>query len=132
MYGRSDATLNPGGVRIGTSEIYRTLEKMEEIIDSLAVGLTENNDVSVVLFVVLKSGYEFNEDMEKAIRDLIKKELTPRHIPKHIRQISEIPVTLNGKKVETAVTKILTGKEVSNKDALLNPKSLEQFLGMQF
>jgi acetoacetyl-CoA synthetase len=132
MYGRSDATLNPGGVRIGTSEIYRTLEKMEEIIDSLAVGLTENNDVSVVLFVVLKSGYEFNEDMEKAIRDLIKKELTPRHIPKHIRQISEIPVTLNGKKVETAVTKILTGKEVSNKDALLNPKSLEQFLGMKF
>ncbi len=132
VYGRSDATLNPGGVRIGTAEIYRVLENIPEISDSLAVGLPQNNDVIIILFVVLNEDFSLNTDLESKIRSIIKQELTPRHLPKFIRQISEIPVTLNGKKVETAVTKILTGQQVSNKDSLLNPKSLEQFENLVF
>jgi acetoacetyl-CoA synthetase len=132
VYGRSDATLNPGGVRIGTAEIYRVLENIPEISDSLAVGLPQNNDVIIILFVVLKDNFSLNSELESKIRSIIKQELTPRHLPKHIRQINEIPVTLNGKKVETAVTKVLTGQHVSNKDSLLNPKSLDQFENLAF
>ncbi|MBM2817211.1 MAG: acetoacetyl-CoA synthase [Ignavibacteria bacterium] len=127
VYGRSDATLNPGGVRIGTAELYRVLEGIPEVSDSLAVGVPFNDDVIIVLFVVLKEGTQLNDELEDRIKMVIRKELTPRHVPKYIKQISEIPITLNGKKVETAVTKILTGQPISNKDALLNPKSLEQF-----
>jgi acetoacetyl-CoA synthetase len=127
VYGRSDATLNPGGVRIGTAEIYRVVESMEEILDSLVIGFPKNNDISVILFVVLKQNYEFNSEIQQKIRSNIKSSLTPRHIPEQIFYITEIPQTLNGKKVEIAVLKTLLGEEVKNKASLLNPDSLQQF-----
>src|SRR5690606_9060664 len=98
-YGRSDATLNPGGVRIGTAEIYRVVESMDEVLDSIVIGYPKNNDVSVVLFVVLKSDLILDENMINSIRKRIRTELTPRHLPETILQINEIPHTLNGKKV---------------------------------
>ncbi len=130
VYGRSDATLNPGGVRIGTSEIYRVVESMNEILDSIVIGYPKNNDVSVILFVVIKDGYEFSEELTDKIKSSIRKELTPRHVPEKIFQISEVPHTLNGKKVEIAVLKTLLGEEVKNKASLINPDSLNQFIGM--
>lgn len=127
VYGRSDATLNPGGVRIGTSEIYRVVENMEEIADSLVIGYPKDNDVSVLLFVVIKDTYQFNDDLIAKIKSFIKKSLTPRHVPEKVFKISEVPHTLNGKKVEIAVLKTLLGEEVKNKASLLNPDSLLQF-----
>ena len=127
VYGRSDATLNPGGVRIGTAEIYRIVENMEEVSDSLVIGQNWNNDVRIILFVVIKDNLNINEDLKDKIRKEIKRLATPRHVPNKIIQIKEIPRTINGKKVEIAVTRIIHGEEVKNKDALVNPKSLEQF-----
>jgi len=131
VYGRSDATLNPGGVRIGTAEIYRVVESMDEVLDSIVIGYPKNNDVSVVLFVVLKSDLILDENMINSIRKRIRTELTPRHLPETILQINEIPHTLNGKKVEIAVLKTILGEEVQNKAALLNPESLNQFIGLK-
>ncbi len=127
VYGRSDATLNPGGIRIGTAEIYRVVESIEEVNDSIVVGQNWKNDVRVILFVVLKSGYKLNEDLQKKIKQLIRDNLTPRHVPDKILSINEVPVTLNGKKVEIAVTKIINGEIVKNTDVLANPQSLKQF-----
>jgi len=127
VYGRSDSTLNPGGVRIGTSEIYRVVESINEIKDSIVVGLDKNNDIEILLFVVLNDGDSINDDLINSINNKIKKELTPRHLPKRIFQINEVPVTLNGKKVELAVLKTIKGDEVNNKAALANPDSLKQF-----
>lgn len=131
VYGRSDATLNPGGVRIGTSEIYRVVESMDEVKDSIVVGLDKNNDIEILLFVVLNNELILNDDLKEKIKSQIKKELTPRHLPKQIYQINEVPVTLNGKKVELSVLKTIKGEEVNNKSALLNPDSLEQFKKIQ-
>jgi len=128
VYGRSDATLNPGGVRIGTAEIYRVVEELPEIVDSLVVGRdTPDQDVEVCLFVVLRPGLKLDEALEKKIRTAIAESCTKRHVPRHIRQVSEIPYTISGKKVELAVRQILHGQDVPNRDALKNPAALDQY-----
>jgi acetoacetyl-CoA synthetase len=127
VYGRSDATLNPGGVRIGTAEIYRIVERMDEIADSLVVGKKWNDDIKVILFVVLKGDSKLNINLVDKIKLKIRTNSTPRHVPSIIYQVKEIPHTISGKKVEIAVTKILNGEKVENKDALANPNSLDQF-----
>jgi acetoacetyl-CoA synthetase len=127
VYGRSDATLNPGGVRIGTAEIYRIVEEMEEIHDSLAVGKKWNGDEKVILFVSLNEGIKLNNVLREKIKSELKSKATPRHVPSEIFEVNEIPRTISGKKVEIAVSKILNGEEVDNKDALANPHALDQF-----
>jgi acetoacetyl-CoA synthetase len=126
-YGRSDATLNPGGVRIGTAEIYRPVEALPGIVDSIVVGKRTNGDVEVVLFVVLREGLTLTQELAAKIRDAISATATRRHVPKHIRQVRDIPRTISGKKVELAVTQMLHGEPVRNRDALANPEALEQF-----
>lgn len=127
VYGRSDATLNPGGVRIGTAEIYKVVESMDEITDSLVVGKNTDGDVEVILFVVTKDDRNLDDELINKIKIQIRKATTPRHVPSRIFQIEEVPYTISGKKVEIAVTKILNGEKVDNKEALSNTKSLEQF-----
>ncbi len=128
VYGRSDATLNPGGVRIGTAEIYRIVEAMDEVVDSIVVGQKWNGDIKVILFVVLKKGMKLDKDLTEKIKKNIRNNATPRHVPAQVYQVNEIPRTISGKKVEIAVTKIINGELVTNKDALANPGSLEQFV----
>ncbi len=131
VYGRSDATLNPGGVRIGTAEIYRQVEAMEEIVDSVVVGKrTDDGDVDVCLFVVLRDGTTLDEPLEKRIRRCIREGTTPRHVPKHIRSVSAVPYTISGKKVELAVCQMVHGEHVANRDALTNPQALDQYAGI--
>jgi acetoacetyl-CoA synthetase len=127
MYGRSDATLNPQGVRIGTAEIYRVVESMEEIEDSVVVGKKVDGDELVVLFVILNVGYTLDEELIKKIKSKIRTSCSPRHVPAIIKEVPEIPYTTNGKKVEIAVKQIIHGKVVKNKAALANPESLEFF-----
>ena len=127
VYGRSDATLNPGGVRIGTSEIYRIVEKMDEISDSIVVGKKFNGDEKIILFIVLKENMKFGQKIKDSIKIELRQKATPRHVPSEIFEIKDIPRTISGKKVEIAVSKILNGEEVENKDALANPESLNQF-----
>ena len=127
VYGRSDATLNPGGVRIGTAEIYRIVEEIEGIIDSIAVGKKFNGDEKVILFVVLSESASIDKTLIDKIRSSLKEKATPRHVPSEIIKVSDIPRTISGKKVEIAVSKILNGEEVENRDALANPESLDQF-----
>ena len=127
VYGRSDATLNPGGVRIGTAEIYRIVEEIEGINDSLAVGKKCNGDEIVILFVALNEGIELTNLLKKKIKTELRTKATPRHVPSEIFEVKEIPRTISGKKVEIAVSKILNGEEVDNKDVLANPHALDQF-----
>jgi acetoacetyl-CoA synthetase len=127
VYGRSDATLNPGGVRIGTSEIYRAVENLPGISDSVAVGQDIGDDVRVILFVKLAVGFTWTDAMALQIKSHIRSQLTPRHVPYKVLPVKDIPYTRSGKKVELAVTKILRGEEVSNKDALANPESLTEY-----
>lgn len=127
VYGRSDATLNPGGVRIGTAEIYAVTEKMEEIADSLVVGIDENNDVRVILFVALKENLLLDSPLGKKIRDTLRREASPRHVPQEIYRVVEVPRTLNGKKVELAVRNLFLGKPVENLSALVNPHCLTEY-----
>jgi acetoacetyl-CoA synthetase len=127
MYGRSDATLNPGGVRIGTAEIYNVVENMEEVVDSVIVGQQYHGDERVVLFVKLHEGFELDDELAGKIKSVIRKGCSPRHVPSIIKPVSDVPYTLNGKKVEVAVKKIIHGEDVLNRDALKNPESLEQF-----
>ena len=127
IYGRSDATLNPGGVRIGTAEIYRIVEKFIEVEDSLVVGQEWKNDQRVILFLKLKEGYKLLNTLTDIIKKNIKSSLSPRHVPAIILQIKDIPYTISGKKVELAVKKIIEGKNVVNQDALSNPESLELY-----
>jgi acetoacetyl-CoA synthetase len=131
MLGRSDATLNPGGVRIGTAEIYRQLEQMEEIEDSVVVGQNWKNDVRVILFVQLASGYELTDELKAKIRQTIRTNASPRHVPAKILSVPAVPYTLNMKKVELAVKKIIEGKPVLNKDALSNPGALDYYAGLE-
>ncbi len=130
MYGRSDATLNPGGVRIGTAEIYRQVETLSEIADSLVIGQDWDNDVRVVLFVKLNEGVVLDEALVKKIKNTIRANTTPRHVPAKVIAVADIPYTLNGKKVELAVRNVVHGKPVLNKDALLNPQALDLFAGL--
>lgn len=127
IYGRSDATLNPGGVRIGTAEIYRVIETFDEIIDSIVVGQSWENDIRVILFVKLRGGVKLTEDLVNIIRSSIRKNCTPRHVPNKIIPISDIPYTISGKKVEIAVRKIIENQQVYNRDALANPKALDLY-----
>ena len=127
MYGRSDSTLNPGGVRIGTSEIYRQVELVEEVVDSVVIGQPWQNDVRVVLFVMLRPGVKLDEALVKKIKTRIRANATPRHVPDKILVVPDVPRTINGKKVELAVLKTILGEEVKNKDALANPEALEHF-----
>ena len=125
MLGRSDATLNPGGVRIGTAEIYRVVENIEEIEDSVVVGQQFEGDERVVLFVKMKSGFELGEELLKKIRTNIRQQCSPRHVPAVILTTPDVPYTINGKKVEVAVKKLIHGQEVKNQDALRNAECLE-------
>lgn len=127
IYGRSDATLNPGGVRIGTAEIYRRIEQMKKIEDSVVVGQRWNNDVRVILFVKMAKGFDLNEDIMSQIKKDIRLNASPRHVPAKIIAVPDIPYTLNMKKVELAVKKVIHGEEITNKDALKNPESLDFF-----
>ena len=130
MYGRSDATLNPGGVRIGTAEIYRQVEAMDEVLDSIVVGQDWDNDVRVVLFVKLAPGVELDEGLIKKIKVNIRTNTTPRHVPGKVLVVDDIPYTISGKKVELAVRQTIHGQEVLNKDALANPHVLDLFAGL--
>ncbi len=130
IYGRSDATLNPSGVRIGTAEIYRVVEAMDEIADSIVVGQNWDNDVRVLLFVKPAAGVVLDEDLMKRLKTNIRVNTSPRHVPAKILVVNDIPVTLNGKKVEIAVRNIIEGKPVTNRDALANPQALELFANL--
>jgi acetoacetyl-CoA synthetase len=127
MLGRSDATLNPGGVRIGTAEIYRQLEQLPEIADSVVVGQDWKNDVRVILFVKLAEGVELTDDLKDKIKQTIRVNASPRHVPAKIVSVPDVPYTLNMKKVELAVKKVIQGQEVLNKDALSNPQALDYY-----
>ncbi len=131
IYGRSDATLNPGGVRIGTAEIYRQVDNMDEVIESIAIGQDWDNDVRVVLFVVLQSALKLNETLIKKIKTTIRSNTTPRHVPAKVIQVTAIPKTLSGKIVELAVKNVVHGRAVTNTDALANPEALEQYRNLQ-
>ncbi len=130
IYGRSDATLNPGGVRIGTAEIYRQVETLEEIADSLVVGQPWQGDVRVVLLVVLNPGYRLDAALEQTIRNRIRDNASPRHVPAVIAAVDEIPYTRSGKKVELAVAKLLRGETVDNREALTNPGALDKIAAL--
>jgi len=130
VYGRSDATLNPGGVRIGTGEIYRLVEQIPEVVDSIVVGKNAANDVEVALFVVLRPGQSLTDELQQRIRQTIASGASKRHVPRHIRQVSQIPHTRNGKKVELAVVRVIHGEPVTNRDALANPEALDEFVGI--
>ncbi|MFH1151377.1 MAG: acetoacetate--CoA ligase [Actinomycetota bacterium] len=127
IYGRSDTTLNPGGVRIGTAEIYRPVENMPEIEDSLVVGQHFKDDVRVILFVKVAPGYELDDGLRKKIKKVIREAASPRHVPAKIIEVPDVPYTLNMKKVELAVKNVIEGKPVKNKDALKNPESLDYY-----
>ncbi len=127
VYGRSDATLNPGGVRIGTAEIYAQTETLSFIEDSLCVGRPFEGDVQVMLFVKLKKGHHLTNELIKQIKLTIREKTTPRHVPSHILSVRDIPYTRSGKKMELAITRLLSGKELTNLEAIANPESLEDY-----
>jgi acetoacetyl-CoA synthetase len=127
IYGRSDAVLNPGGVRIGTAEIYRQVEQLDEIVESLVIGQQWDGDERVVLFVRLRDGLVLGPDLEERIRRRIRANSSPRHVPARIVQVTDVPRTKSGKLVELAVRDVVHGRDVRNRDALANPAALEQF-----
>jgi acetoacetyl-CoA synthetase len=127
MFGRSDATLNPGGVRIGTAEIYSVVENMDEVEDSVVIGQPWEDDERVVLFVKLNEGCRLDDELKAKISRLIRSNCSPRHVPAIIMETTGVPYTLNGKKVEIAVKKAILGQEIKNKDALSNPEVLDYF-----
>jgi acetoacetyl-CoA synthetase len=128
IYGRSDAVLNPGGVRIGTAEIYRIVEQLPGIAESIVVGQEWGDDTRVVLFVRLQPGAELDTALEREIRDAIKSRASPRHVPAKILGVPDIPRTMNGKIVELAVREAIHGRPVRNRDALANPQALDYFI----
>jgi acetoacetyl-CoA synthetase len=127
VYGRSDAVLNPGGVRIGTAEIYRQVEQLDEIVESLVIGQQWEGDERVVLFVRLREGLTLDADLEANVRRRIRENSSPRHVPARIVQVTDIPRTKSGKLVELAVRDVVHGREVRNREALANPEALELF-----
>ena len=127
IYGRSDATLNPGGVRIGTAEIYRQVDNLPEVTESIAVGQDWDNDVRVVLFIILQDDLKLDDELIKKIKKTIRTNTTPRHVPAKVIQVSAIPKTLSGKIVEIAVRNVIHNRPVTNTDALANPEALEQY-----
>jgi acetoacetyl-CoA synthetase len=131
IHGRSDATLNPGGVRIGTAEIYNQVELMPEILEALCIGQDFDNDVRVVLFVRLAAGVTLDEDLEKRIRAKIRTGASPPHVPAKIVAVSDIPRTKSGKITELAVRDVVHGRQPKNVDALANPEALEYFRNVE-
>ena len=127
IFGRSDATLNPGGVRIGTAEIYRQVESLDEVVESICIGQDWDDDVRVVLFVRLRDGLSLDDEMQNRIRKVIRDNATPRHVPAKIVQVADIPRTVSGKIVELAVRDVVHGREVKNVDALANPEALDLY-----
>ncbi|WXL27685.1 acetoacetate--CoA ligase [Ectopseudomonas mendocina] len=130
IHGRSDAVLNPGGVRIGTAEIYRQVEKVEQVLESIAIGQDWQGDVRVVLFVRLRDGLQLDDALRDQIRSIIRANTTPRHVPAKIVQVADIPRTISGKIVELAVRNVVHGQPVKNTDALANPQALELYRGL--
>ncbi|MEJ2234248.1 MAG: acetoacetate--CoA ligase [Syntrophobacterales bacterium] len=130
IYGRSDATLNPGGVRIGTAEIYRQVENIPEIVDSLVVGQDWEDDVRIVLFVKLRENAKLTGEFVDRIKTTIRKNCTPRHVPAKVLAVEDIPYTISGKKVELAVQNVVHGREVKNKDVLANPEALDCYVDL--
>ena len=131
IHGRSDTTLNPGGVRLGTAEIYSEVEKFIEIKESIVVGQAWDNDVRIILFIVLNPKHLVNEDLLKKIRTQIRKNASPRHVPSKIIVVDDIPRTKNGKIVELAVKNTIEGNEIKNKEALANPRVLDQYKNLK-
>ena len=131
IFGRSDATLNPGGVRIGTAEIYQVVETIDGIVDSVIVGHSIGDDEEVILFVKLDKNTQLDDSLISTIRSKVKRACSPRHVPAKILTAPDIPYTINGKKVEIAVKKLIHGKDVANRDSLANPESLEFFRKFQ-
>jgi acetoacetyl-CoA synthetase len=127
IYGRSDAVLNPGGVRIGTAEIYRQVEQIDEVMEALVIGQEWEADVRVVLFVKLKEGVQLDDALVNRIKRRIRENTTPRHVPAKVVQVSDIPRTKSGKIVELAVREVVHGRPVKNLEALANPEALEYF-----
>lgn len=127
FFGRSDAVLKPSGVRIGTAEIYNVVEKLEEIADSLAIGQNWKGDQRIILFVKLASGHSLTKDLKNKIRKTLRENASPRHVPALIVEVPDVPYTFNIKKVEIAITNIIHGRPVLNRDALINPESLDHF-----
>ena len=130
VYGRSDATLNPGGVRIGTAEIYRQVEQLEEVLEGLVIGQQWDSDTRIILFVILREGYSLDDDLIGRIKHKIRTGASPRHLPAKVLQVSDIPRTVNGKITEMAVTEVIHGREVKNREALANPEALELYKNM--
>jgi acetoacetyl-CoA synthetase len=131
IHGRSDATLNPGGVRIGTAEIYNQVEQLEDVVEALCIGQDWDDDVRVVLFVRLAPGKVLDEALEKTIRTKIRTGASPRHVPAKIIEVADIPRTKSGKIVELAVREVVHGRPVKNKEALANPEALELFANLE-
>jgi acetoacetyl-CoA synthetase len=131
IYGRSDAVLNPGGVRIGTSEIYRQVEKLDSVMESLVIGQNWQNDTRVVLFVRLRDGLKITETLREEIKRTIRNNATPRHVPAKILQVADIPRTKSGKIVELAVRNLVHNDPVKNIEALANPEALDHFKNRQ-
>jgi len=127
IYGRSDAVLNPGGVRIGTAEIYRQVEQLEEVLESLVIGQDWNRDVRVVLFVKLREGLALDDALIEKIKNQIRVNTTSRHVPAKVLQVADIPRTKNGKIVELAVRNVVHGQPVKNAEALANPEALQHY-----
>jgi acetoacetyl-CoA synthetase len=127
IHGRSDAVLNPGGVRIGTAEIYRQVEKIEAVLESIAIGQQWQDDVRVLLFVRLREGEVLTDSLQTEIRQVIRTNTTPRHVPAKIIAVADIPRTISGKIVELAVRNVVHGLPVKNTDALANPQALALF-----
>ena len=135
MRGRSDATLNPGGVRIGTSEIYQQVEDIDFITEGLVVGQDFDDDVRIVLFVTTKNNQEIDQEKIKLIKSKIRRNCSPKHVPAIIIKVPEIPRTKSGKIVELAVRQIINGEKINNKEAIANPEALkfyEKFATTQF
>jgi acetoacetyl-CoA synthetase len=127
ILGRSDATLNPGGVRIGTAEIYRQVESLPEVVESLVVGQEWDGDVRIVLFVRLREGAVLDDTLQHLIRSRIREHASPHHVPRKILQVADIPRTISGKITELAVREVIHGRPVANVDALANPGALDLY-----
>ena len=130
IHGRSDATLNPGGVRIGTAEIYAQVERIPEVLEALAIGQDWQGDVRVILFVRLRAGVTLGEELVAALKKAIREGASPRHVPAKIIAIADIPRTKSGKITELAVREVVHGRPVKNKEALANPEALELYAGL--
>jgi acetoacetyl-CoA synthetase len=131
IHGRSDATLNPGGVRIGTAEIYRQVEQLDEVVEAIAIGQQWQGDVRIVLFVVMREGLELSAALTEKIKARVRANCSPRHVPARVVRVADIPRTKSGKITELAVADVVHGREVTNTSALANPEALELYRDLE-